>query len=71
MEAGGGVGVGVDRAEDALVAGALPPAPVHVEAHRAAVELDDGAGLGGAVDDRGVIDQVRLALEQQAAGDVA
>lgn len=65
------MGVGVDGAEDAFVAGAFPPAPVHVEALRAAVEFDDGAGLGGAVDDHGVVDGVGFALEEQPAGDVA
>ena len=71
VESHGGMGVGVDRAEHSFVAGALPPAPVHVETHRVAIQLDDGAGLRRAVDDHGVVHRIRLALEQEPTGDVA
>ena len=49
----------------------MPPAPVHVHPHRAAIELDPRAGAGGAVDDFLEVDLVGLALEKQAARRVA
>lgn len=66
-----GVGIGVDRAEHALVPCPFPPAPVHVQSHRAAIEFDDRSRLCRAVDDHRVIHRIRLALEKQAAGEMA
>jgi hypothetical protein len=65
------VGVAVDDAFDALVLGVMPEPPVHVETQRVGVQLDPGAGRGAGVDDGGLVDFVRLALQQQAAGQVA
>lgn len=71
LELVGVVGVGVDRAEDAGFGGALPPAPVHVEAHGVGVELEDGSGCDGAVDDFLVVDGVGFAFEEETSGEVA
>ena len=63
--------VGIDRALHAFLLGQRPPAPVHVEPARIAVQLDDRAGLGGGLDDRGDIDGIAFARKQQPPGEMA
>lgn len=71
MEAGTGVGIGIDGAEDAFVTGTLPPTPVHIHAHGAAIQLDDGAGGGGAINNPRVIEGVAIAFQKKSPGGMA
>ena len=65
------MGVRIDAALHAFLAGKLPPAPVHVETPAAGVEFDDGAGFRSGIEDGGHIDGIRGPLQQQAAGEMA
>ena len=65
------VGVAVDDALDAFGFRVGPEPPVHVEPVGIGVQLDPGAGFGAGVDDGLLVDLVRLAFEEQAAGEMA
>lgn len=65
------VGIGGDNASHAEVAGAMPPAPVEVEAGWGGVDFNPCAGGGGGLEDSGNIKGVGLALEEETPGEVA
>ena len=67
----GVVRVRVDCALHAFRFRERPPAPVHVEAARVCIDLDDGSSRGSGLDDRGVVHCIAIAHEQQAACDMA
>lgn len=71
LELGAGMGIGIDGSEDAFIAGSVPPSPIHVESAGVGVEFDDGAGLGGAIDDFFDIEGVGVALEEESTGEVS
>ena len=55
----------VDHAFHAFVTGVFPKAPIHIEAIRARIEFDPGAGFGARIDHRVLIHSVTIALQQQ------
>ena len=63
--------VRVEAAENAEVAGAVPPAPIKVEPPRVAVELNPGAGFRRGFQHFGKVHRVRFPFEEEAAGRVA
>lgn len=71
LEALGGVGIGVEGCKDAFGLSEWPPSPIEVEPARVAVEFDDGAGIGGGVEDGRDVDGVGVAFEEEAAGGVS
>ena len=65
------VGVAVDDALHALAPRVVPEPPVEVEAPRAGVQLNPGAGRGARVDDGLLVQRIRIPLQQEATGEVA
>src|SRR5579885_465648 len=68
IDAVGGVGIGIDRNLDSLVARPVQIAPVEIEARGMGVDLDTDAMFGGRVDHGVYVHRIALATKQQAPG---
>ena len=67
----GGMGIGVDAAEEAFFGGFSPVSPVHVEALGVGVEFDDGVVGDSGVDDLLDVDVAGFPAQEEPSGDVA
>ena len=62
--------VAIDHAFDAPALGIGPEAPIQIEAVRAGVEFDPGAGFGTGINDGVGVEFIGMPFEEESAGEV-